>query len=74
MHMKKRRPREGTKTFFVLRSTSLDLPHEKKKTPRGDENPCKVFFPSKILSDEKKKTPRGDENSVVSLAANVLLE
>ena len=62
LFMKKRRPREGTKTRYREFATVSTTVNEKKKTPRGDENVLYVIFSSVPTSDEKKKTPRGDEN------------
>ena len=58
--MKKRRPREGTKTQSVHKPFPWSYADEKKKTPRGDENLNPEIDAFHAMPDEKKKTSTGD--------------
>ena len=71
--MKKRRPREGTKTALQSSQCSTSFTNEKKKTPRGDENRKRKLLHCQHMSNEKKKTPRGDENSDIRSQLTLLL-
>ena len=55
--MKKRRPREGTKTHGCPSNQSYS-PDEKKKTPRGDENLNLEFSVQRSIPIMKKRRPR----------------